>query len=54
MNFLLVTEFFLKNILINAQNAIKILCRKLIASPKIIHDEGPHYRLLVDITYLDI
>ena len=27
--------------------------RKLIASPKIIYDEGPHYRLLVDIAYLD-
>ena len=27
--------------------------RKLIKSPKIIYDEGPHYRLLVDITYLD-
>ena len=27
--------------------------RKLIKSPKIIYDEGSHYKLLVDITYLD-
>ena len=27
--------------------------RKLITSPKIIFDEGTHYRLLADITYLD-
>ena len=25
----------------------------LAKSPKIIMDEGPHYRMLVDITYLD-
>ena len=31
----------------------KYFSRKLIKVPKIIYDEGPHYRLLVDITYLD-
>ena len=31
----------------------KFYSRKFIKTPKIIHDEGPHYRLLVDITYLD-
>ena len=31
----------------------KYFSKKLIKQPKIILDEGPHYRLLVDITYLD-
>ena len=31
----------------------KYFSKKLIKYPKIILDEGPHYRLLVDITYLD-
>ena len=31
----------------------KFFWKKLIQSPKIIIDEGPHYRMLVDITYLD-
>ena len=31
----------------------KYYSRKLVKQPKIIFDEGPHYRLLVDITYLD-
>ena len=31
----------------------KFFSKKLKNSPKIILDEGPHYRLLIDITYLD-
>ena len=31
----------------------KIFSKKLLKSPKMIHDEGPHYRLLIDIKYLD-
>ena len=31
----------------------KFFSRKIIKSSKIIFDEGPHYRLLIDITYLD-
>ena len=31
----------------------KFFSKKLYKSPKIISDEGPHYRLLIDITYLD-
>ena len=31
----------------------KFYSRKFIKTPIIIHDEGPHYRLLIDITYLD-
>ena len=31
----------------------KFFSKKLNKSPKIIVDEGPHYRMLIDITYLD-
>ena len=31
----------------------KFYSKKLVKKPKMIYDEGPHYRLLVDITYLD-
>ena len=54
-------EYFIDNIeLITKEYAnqcpecyAKFFSRKIIKSPKIIYDEGPHYRLLIDITYLD-
>ena len=54
-------EYFIDNIeLITKEYATqcpecyaKFFSRKIIKSPKIIYDEGPHYRLLIDITYLD-
>ena len=54
-------EFFLDNIEIITKEYTnqcpecyaKFYSRKLIKLPKIIYDEGPHYRLLIDITYLD-
>ena len=32
---------------------LQISQKKLLKKPKVIKDEGPHYRLLVDFTYLD-
>ena len=54
-------EYFIDNIDIVTKEYNK-LCpecyskfyrKHLIKSPKMIYDEGPHYRLLIDITYLD-
>ena len=57
----LADEFFIDNIEIITKEYTSqcpecyknFYSRKIITSPKIIYDEGPHYRLLVDITYLD-
>ena len=46
----LITEEFSKQC---AECYTKFFSKKLVKSPKIIVDEGPHYRMLVDITYLD-
>ena len=35
------------------QPSVLFFSRKIIKSPKIIYEEVPHYRLLIDITYLD-
>ena len=37
----------------NVLNIIHYIIQKNNKNPKIILDEGPHYRMLVDITYLD-
>ena len=46
----LITEEYFKEC---AECHAKFFSKKLIQSPKIIIDEGPYYRMLVDITYLD-
>ena len=54
-------EFYIDSIDLIAQEYLKqcpecyakFYCKKMIKYPMQIQDEGPHYRLLIDITYLD-